>query len=112
MINVFLGYCSGVILTPALLTFLPFRMFSFKGLFVGLGVSAGLFFTQLTGLTMVSKIGWFLLIPSISSFMAMNFTGSSTYTSLSGVKKEMKISLPVQVTLASMGIILLIISWF
>jgi hypothetical protein len=42
----------------------------------------------------------------------MNFTGSSTYTSLSGVKREMKISLPVQITLAASGIILLVISWF
>jgi len=27
----------------------------------------------------------------------MNFTGSSTYTSLSGVKKEMKTALPLQI---------------
>jgi acetyl-CoA decarbonylase/synthase complex subunit gamma len=41
--------------------------------------------------------------------MAMNFTGSSTYTSLSGVKKEMKISLPLQIGFAITGIALHII---
>jgi acetyl-CoA decarbonylase/synthase complex subunit gamma len=30
---------------------------------------------------------WLLLMPAISAFTAMNFTGSTTYTSLSGVKK-------------------------
>jgi hypothetical protein len=43
---------------------------------------------------------------SIASFMTMNFTGSSTYTSLSGVKREMKGALPLQIALASLGIIL------
>jgi acetyl-CoA decarbonylase/synthase complex subunit gamma len=40
---------------------------------------------------------WFLLIGGISSFMAMNFTGASTFTSLSGVQKEMKMALPLQI---------------
>jgi hypothetical protein len=39
----------------------------------------------------------------------MNFTGSSTYTSLSGVKKEMKISIPLQISFAAVGIILQVI---
>jgi acetyl-CoA decarbonylase/synthase complex subunit gamma len=39
----------------------------------------------------------------------MNFTGSSTYTSLSGVKKEMKLSVPIQIGFAVVGIILQVI---
>jgi acetyl-CoA decarbonylase/synthase complex subunit gamma len=39
----------------------------------------------------------------------MNFTGSSTYTSLSGVKKEMKFSVPFQIGFALVGIILQVI---
>jgi hypothetical protein len=112
LLNVFIAYCTGVIITPALLPYLPFRMFSFKGLFAGLLISAGLLFTDLSGVSLLSKIAWLLIIPSIASFMSMNFTGSSTYTSLSGVKREMKISMPLQITLAAAGIILLIISWF
>lgn len=47
---------------------------------------------------------------SIASFMMMNFTGSSTYTSPSGVKKEMKMAIPFQIALAAIGFILFIIS--
>jgi acetyl-CoA decarbonylase/synthase complex subunit gamma len=36
----------------------------------------------------------------------MNFTGASTYTSLSGVKKEMRVAVPLQVIAASAGILL------
>ena len=39
-------------------------------------------------------LAYLMIIPAISAFFALNFTGSSTYTSLSGVKKEMKITLP------------------
>jgi hypothetical protein len=39
----------------------------------------------------------------------MNFTGCSTYTSLSGVNKEMKIALPVMIISTGAGIILLVI---
>jgi hypothetical protein len=112
MLNVFLAYFAGVAIAPAFLPYLPFRMFSFKGLVAGLLVSSGLFFTNLSGTSLSGKIAWLLIVPSIASFMSMNFTGSSTYTSLSGVKREMKISLPVQITLAASGIILLVISWF
>jgi hypothetical protein len=42
----------------------------------------------------------------MSSFTAMNFTGASTFTSLSGVKKEMKIFIPFQIGFAAIGIIL------
>jgi hypothetical protein len=41
--------------------------------------------------------------------MAMNFTGSSTYTSLSGVKKEMRIAVPVQISFAIFSLILLVL---
>ena len=36
-----------------------------------------------------------LLLGSVSAFLALNFTGSTPFTSLSGVKKEMRLSMPV-----------------
>jgi hypothetical protein len=42
----------------------------------------------------------------------MNFTGSSTYTSLSGVLKEMKVAVPIQAGAAAIGLILLVIGMF
>jgi acetyl-CoA decarbonylase/synthase complex subunit gamma len=65
-----------------------------------------------TPVNFVETISWFLIITAISSFLAMNFTGSSTYTSLSGVKKEMKISVPFQIGFAFIGLVLQIVVKF
>jgi acetyl-CoA decarbonylase/synthase complex subunit gamma len=46
---------------------------------------------------------WILIIPAISSFLAMNFTGASTFTSLSGVKKEMRFAVPSQILAFAVG---------
>jgi hypothetical protein len=37
-----------------------------------------------------------LWITGAASYLAMNFTGATPYTSLSGVEKEMRRGLPVQ----------------
>jgi len=47
---------------------------------------------------------WCLVIPAISAYLAMNFTGASTYTSLSGVKKEMRLAVPLQVGAGIVGL--------
>lgn len=112
VLMVFLAYFTGIVITPALLPYIPFRRFALKGLFTGIILSGILFFTNLTGSNPLMILSWFLIPPAISSFLAMNFTGSSTYTSLSGVKKEMKTAVPVQIIISAAGIILLVISKF
>jgi hypothetical protein len=109
IINVILAYISGIVITPVLLPYIPARYFSLKGFFTGSLVFLFLFLIKFTGENVFETISWFLIITAISSFLAMNFTGSSTYTSLSGVKKEMKFSLPVQIGFATGSIILQII---
>jgi hypothetical protein len=47
---------------------------------------------------------------AISSFTAMNFTGSSTYTSPSGVEWEMRRAIPLQLVAAVTGIGLVVTS--
>ena len=91
--NILFAYLAGILLTPLMLPFIPGRRFSLKGFYSGALVYLILLLLNFTGNTVLIKISWFFIITAISSFMAMNFTGSSTYTSLSGVKKEMKISL-------------------
>jgi acetyl-CoA decarbonylase/synthase complex subunit gamma len=54
----------------------------------------------------VAAGAWGLLIPVTTSFAAMNFTGSTTYTSLSGVRQEMRIAVPVQAAVATLGVVL------
>lgn len=112
ILNIIIAYFSGIVITPALLPYIPFRSFSLKGFLSGLVAALVLFLLNLTGKTIYENIAWFMIIPSISSFMAMNFTGSSTYTSLSGVKKEMKTAVPLQIIILSAGLVLFILELF
>jgi acetyl-CoA decarbonylase/synthase complex subunit gamma len=112
VLNLFAGYLSGCVLVPALLPWIPFRKFSVKGLIIGWLVALLLFSLHLLGTGLIEKISWFMIIGGLSSFMAMNFTGSTTFTSLSGVQKEMKTALPVQITMAALGLAGWILSKF
>ncbi|HNW98345.1 MAG TPA: mercury methylation corrinoid protein HgcA [Bacteroidales bacterium] len=111
-INLFSAYFAGCALTPILLPWIPFKRFSLKGLIIGWLIGYILMYFQFLGNNILEIISWFLIIGSISSFLAMNFTGSSTFTSLSGVQKEMKLSLPIQIIAASIGLIGWIITRF
>jgi len=112
----FIAIVMGAILSPLLLPWLPGRAFSLKGLVLGL-IAAFLLvafrfneFNTLAG--GVEMFAWILLIPAVSAYLAMNFTGASTYTSLSGVRKEMRWALPIQIGAGVIGIILWVGSHF
>ena len=105
VLNLFVSYLAGCVLTPVLLPFIPFKAFSLKGLVVGWLMAIPLLYFNLLGTSIFEMISWFLMIGGISSFMAVNFTGASTFTSLSGVQKEMKISLPAQIIGTALGCI-------
>jgi hypothetical protein len=106
---VFLAYFAGTVVTPVLLPLIPGRYFSLKGFFSGLLVFIILLLTGSKGNNFAQNSSWFFIITALSSFMAMNWTGSSTFTSLSGVKKEMKISVPFQIGFAVAGLALQVI---
>jgi len=99
---------AGGVLTPALLPWVPGRMFSLKGALVG-GASA------VAVLTVAARLGmrvdaWLaaaavLAVTAASSYVAMNFTGSSTFTSLSGVQHEMRRALPLQAVAAAAALV-------
>ena len=101
---------AGTVLTPALLPYTPGKAFSWKGWLLGLGCTAGIL--GLSGKfkkgNRLLSAGGLLLYPAISSYLAMNFTGSSTYTSPSGVNKEMKKALPFIVGAAATGAALML----
>jgi len=105
-----LGTVAGAVAAPVLLPWIPGRAFALKGVFTGAAAALLLpFFNFTTGLELS---GWTLVIVSLSSFLAMNFTGSSTYTSLSGVKKEMREAVPFQIMAGSAGLVLWLVSLF
>jgi hypothetical protein len=112
ILNIFFAYMSGIVITPMALPYIPARSFSLKGFYTGVLVFLILFLLRFTGSNIFEILSWLLIITATSSFLAMNFTGSSTYTSLSGVKKEMKISIPFQIGFAVFGIILHVIGKF
>jgi acetyl-CoA decarbonylase/synthase complex subunit gamma len=107
---------AGAVFTPALLPWLPGRAFSIKGLVMGLIAVAVLivlrFNASSAGGNWFEMIAWLFLVPALAAFLAMNFTGASTYTSLSGVKKEMRWAMPFQIGAGVIGFILWIGSTF
>ena len=111
-----LGFLAGAVLTPAGLPWLPGRAFSVKGALLGLGV--GLIYAWFRLEDWSSAAGrldlsaWLLILPAVAAFYAMNFTGASTYTSLSGVKKEVRLALPVQIAALVIGAGLWVTSHF
>jgi len=102
------GSLAGAILTPLLLPWLPGRAFASKGGWAGaiwlilLGIIILLNRYLMPG--WVDFAAWLFLIPSTASFVGMNFTGCSTYTSLSGVRKEMRVAVPLQVGAMVLGL--------
>lgn len=100
------AYLAGVVVGPLLLPWLPSRSFAVKGAFAGLMAFVVAYFTVLTRSQTVEIMAWLLLITSLSSFLTLNFTGASTYTSLSGVKKEMRFAIPTLSIGAGLGLLL------
>lgn len=102
--NAVLAYLVGTLFFPMLLPWLPGRAFSLKGFGLGLVFFVLSLLAGLAGDRFLDRLAWLLMISAGVSFIAMNFTGSSTYTSLSGVRKEMRRAVPLQLAGAAAGI--------
>jgi hypothetical protein len=100
---------SGTVFNAILLPYLPGRAFSIKGGVLGLLVCAWIIYASGQHLAMTTWFSLLLMGSGISAFLALNFTGASTYTSPSGVKKEIHYSIPVIVTMVSCGALLEIV---
>ena len=87
---------AGALVTPILLPLIPGRQFWFKGAIIGLlaGLTYQLLF--MADAQILMKLAILLWITTASSYLAMNFTGATPYTSLSGVEQEMRKGLPFQ----------------
>jgi hypothetical protein len=112
VILLILAYLAGTFMTPLLLPWIPFRRFSLKGLIIAWLITTPVLLFFFQDYSLLEKTSWYLMIGAISSFTAMTYTGTSTFTSLSGVQKEMKTALPLQISMASLGLLGWIISKF
>lgn len=107
---------SGLVLFPILLPWIPTTDFSTKGFIIG-GLTALPFalnsFYSMTDETLWLRYGWalayMLVLPQISAFLALNFTGSTTFASVTGVKHEIFKYIPIIAWMSGIGIILIIV---
>ena len=107
---------GSIVLTPVLLPWLPGRALSVKGTWLGLAflpfVAGAAWFRPEAFSGWPTVAAWCLLVPAVASFLAMNFTGATTYTSLSGVRREMALAVPIQAVCAVAGVVLWLVGRF
>jgi hypothetical protein len=103
---------AGTVLFPLLLPFIPTKDFSTKGLLLG-GIGSIPFAiafysdTSLPGWArLASAITPLLIIPAVTAYLTLNFTGSTTFTSRTGVRKEIFRYIPFMTLMAVFGVIL------
>jgi acetyl-CoA decarbonylase/synthase complex subunit gamma len=112
----FAMWAAAVVGTAALLPWLPGRALSVKGAWLGAVLAvflAGLLWAGAPPSSSAAGFaGWSLIIVSLSSFLAMTFTGSTPYTSLSGVLREVRVTMPFQIGGAVVGLALWIAGRF
>ncbi len=103
------GISAGAVFVPVVLPWLPGKAFSIKGAVTG-AIAAILVIITLKDIASPWELtALFLCTTAVSSYLGMNFTGSTPYTSPSGVEKEMRKAIPVQ-ALAGLASIVLWIS--
>ncbi len=104
------GLLAGAVLAPAALPWLPFRMFSAKGALLGAIAGAAVGFGALISLGPLAALALLFGTTAVASYMTMNFTGTTTFTSPSGVELEMRRSLPWQVGAGALALVLWVAS--
>jgi hypothetical protein len=103
---------AGTVLFPALLPILPTHDFSTKGFILGavIAIPFSIIFAlipEMSGFAeIVAVLVPLLVIPAVTAYLALNFTGSTTFTSRTGVKKEIFRYVPAMVMMAGAGTVL------
>lgn len=111
---VFASVLGGTVLFPALLPWLPSKDFSSKGGFLGMVVSLPFILWVLSAHTywtwyrqLGQSLGYLLALVGSVAYISLNFTGSSTFTSRTGVKKEIYTYIRPMAVSFGVGLVLL-----
>jgi hypothetical protein len=107
---------AALVLFPILLPWIPTRDFSSKGFLLGglvaLPFALGVLLRN-PDAAWWQRIGgaltYLLPLPALTAFLALNFTGSTTFTSRTGVRREMFAYIPAMAWTFGIGILLLVI---
>ncbi|MBI4863278.1 MAG: acetyl-CoA synthase subunit gamma [Candidatus Riflebacteria bacterium] len=102
------SFLAGTVLGPLLLPWLPGRAFAVKGAVLGLVLVGAFALGPWPGPVQTGAwlhlAAWTLLVPAAVSFVVLNFTGATTFTSLSGVLLEIRYAVPLQKAAAVLGL--------
>jgi hypothetical protein len=92
----FAGVLAGTAAVPVLLPWIPGRAFAVKGAWAGLAAGLAIVFAYRGVVSELEALGMLALASTVSSYLAMNFTGATPFTSPTGVEKEMRRAIPLQ----------------
>ena len=98
------GILAGAVVTPVLLPWIPGRAFAAKGMLTGSVAALAVVYILKNSISRVETVALILITVAVSSYLAMNFTGATPYTSPSGVEKEMRLALPLQAAAALIAV--------
>ena len=109
------AFAAGTMIFPLLLPWLPTANFSTKGFALGGLVSIVFVLLQFLLVpaaevlpVILDSMALLLIIPAITAFLTLNFTGSSTFTSRTGVRKEIYRYIPRMAYMFAGGTLLLL----
>jgi CO dehydrogenase/acetyl-CoA synthase delta subunit len=104
---------SGVLLFPLLLPWLPTRAFTIKGLLLGGVVALPFAFISWAHgagsplwTRLIGAMAYVLAMPPLTAFLALMFTGSTTFTSRTQVRREIFAYIPLLAWLFGAGLAL------
>lgn len=105
---------AGTVLFPMLLPLLPTKDFSTKGFILGFLVTLPFSWNAFMAPDTIwlhkgLALSYLLVMPPITAFFALNFTGSTTFTSVTGVRKEIYRYVPKMGLMFGAGIVLMIV---
>ena len=99
----------GTVLVPTLLPYLPFRSFTLKGWIPGILWASAV--SVWAGAGTVQFFGNLLLLPVLSAGFALTFTGSTPFTSQTGVNKEIRLFARPMAISAVLGVAVMVANW-
>jgi len=101
---------AGVVLFPILLPWIPTHDFSTKGLILGEAVQPPFVLAALLSQPMPvwwvqvgQMLVYLLALPAVTAYLALNFTGSTPFTSRTGVRREIFAYIPAMAWMAGIG---------
>lgn len=110
---------AGTALFPVLLPWLPTRNFCTKGFFLGGLVAIPFALSALFdhpewswGRQVGQAFAFLLAMPAVTAYVALNFTGASTFTSRTGVRREMFAYIPAIAVMFGTGALLAVVFAF